>query len=97
MVQVSSVLLLVEFGDPGVAVDAPEYVRVLPEVALLVHPVLVPVDADDLTPFSLERAFVAVLILWALTPARAISTGAANKLTTEATSIAQKKEAYDGL
>lgn len=78
---------LVDLGAPVEAVD--EFLFVLPVVALEVLEVLVPLDS--------ERAFLSVLILCAFTPARVASTGAAKILITDATSIAQKKEALDGL
>ena len=67
-----------------------------PDDVRLVLPVLVLLD-EDLVPLDSERAFLSVLILCALTPARVASTGAAKILITDATSIAQKKEALDGL
>ena len=58
--------------------------------------VLVRVE-DFFAPLDCERAFLAVLILWAFTPARVASTGAVKMLITDATSIAQKNEALEGL
>ena len=64
---------------------------------LLVVPVAVRlVELELLEPPDVARAFLSVLILCALTPARVASTGAANMLITDATNIAQKKEALDG-
>ena len=67
-----------------------------PDDVRLVLPVLVLLD-EDLVPLDSERAFLSVLILCALTPARVASTGAVKILITDATSIAQKNEALDGL
>ena len=58
--------------------------------------VLVRVE-DFFVPLDCERSFLAVFILWALTPARVASTGAVKMLITDATSIAQKNEALEGL
>ena len=67
------------------------------EVVLFVLPEFVFWEFDVLVPLDSERAFLSALILCAFTPARVASTGAANILITEATSIAQKNEALDGL
>ena len=67
------------------------------EVVLLVLPEFVFVEFDVLVPLDSERAFLSALILCAFTPARVASTGAENILITEATSIAQKNEALEGL
>ena len=88
----------VDLGDLGV-VDPEVYdSRLFVEAVRLVLPVFVLVDADDFfVPLDSDRAFLSALILCAFTPARVASTGAANILITDATSIAQKKEALDGL
>ena len=52
---------------------------------------------DFFVSLDSERAFLAALILWAFTPARVASTGAVKMLITDATSIAQKNEALEGL
>ena len=67
------------------------------EVVLFVLPEFVFWEYDVLVPLDSERAFLSALILCAFTPARVASTGAANILITEATIIAQKNEALDGL
>ena len=54
-------------------------------------------DVAVLFPLDSECVFLAVLILWTFTPARAASTGAAKILTTDATNIAKKNEVFDGL
>ena len=70
--------------------------RVFPDDARFVLPVLDRLD-EDFVPLDSERAFLSVLILCAVTPARVASTGAAKILITDATSIAQKNEALEGL
>ncbi len=71
--------------------------RVLVDAVRVALPVFVLVDVEDLVPLDSDRAFLSDLILCAFTPARVASTGAAKILITDATSIAQKKEALDGL
>ncbi len=95
---VDLVFVSVELGDLGVVVPEVFDVRVLVDAVRFVLPVFVLVDADDFfVPLDSDRAFLSALILCAFTPARVASTGAANILITDATSIAQKKEALDGL
>ena len=85
-----------ELGDLGVVVPEVYDARVLVVAVLLVLPVFVLVDVEDRVPLDSDRAFLSALILCAFTPARVASTGAAKILITDATSIAQKKEALDG-
>ena len=94
---VDLVWISVELGDLGVVVPKAFDVRVLVDAVRFVFPVFVLVDVEDLVPLDSDRAFLSALILCAFTPARVASTGAAKILITDATSIAQKKEALDGL
>ena len=90
-------MLSVELVDLVAVVDEAVDVLVLPVFVLFELPVFVLDDEEVLVPLDSERAFLSALILCALTPARVASTGAAKMLITDATSIAQKKEALDGL
>ena len=90
-------MVSVELGDLGVVASEVYDARVFVEVVLLALPVFVLVDVEDRVLLDSDRAFLSALILCAFTPARVASTGAAKILITDATSIAQKKVALDGL
>lgn len=81
----------------GMVVDEDCMVLLLPVETSLEGSALVFEDAAVLFPLNSKHAFLSALILWAFTPARVASTGATKILTTDATNIAKKNEAFDGL
>jgi len=90
-------LLSDELVDLVVVVDEAVEVLVFPALVLFELPAFGFEDVEVLVPLDSDRSFLSALILYALTPARVASTGAAKILITDATNIAQKKDALDGL